>query len=69
MSNVPSVAERNEVIQDVIDRMLYLSDKNRDEFLYYIGLLKDKYPISYRVVGGIRVYEQQKPALCKTSLN
>jgi hypothetical protein len=60
MPNIPSVAERNEILQDIIDRMLYLNEQDRAKFLYYIDILKDTYPIRYNVVDGIRVYEPQK---------
>lgn len=60
MPNIPSVAERNEILQDIIDRMLYLNEQDRAKFLYYIDILKDTYPIRYKAVDGIRVYEPQK---------
>lgn len=60
MTNVPSVSERNEIVQDIIDRLLYLSDSERKEFLNYIDILKEKYYIKYRLVDGIRIYELTK---------
>ena len=59
MNNVPSVAERNEILQDIIDRMLYLPESDRKQFLYYISILKDTYPVGVKLVDGIRVYEPQ----------
>lgn len=60
MTNVPSVSERNEIVQDIIDRLLYLSDSERNEFLNYIDILKEKYYVKYRLVDGIRIYELTK---------
>ena len=60
MTSIPSVSERNEIVQDIIDRLLYLKDEDRKEFLYYIDILKDKYPINCIVVNGIRVYKVSK---------
>jgi hypothetical protein len=60
MPNIPSVAERNEILQDIIDRMLYLNEQDRAKFLYYIDILKHTYPIRYKLVDGVRVYEPQK---------
>ena len=60
MTNVPSVSERNEIVQDIIDRLLYLSDSEREEFLNYIDILKEKYQVRYRLVDGIRIYELAK---------
>lgn len=60
MTSIPSVSERNEIVQDIIDRLLYLKDEDRKEFLYYIDILKDKYPINCIEVNGIRVYKISK---------
>jgi hypothetical protein len=60
MNNIPSVAERNEIIQDIIDRLLYLPDADRTKFIYYLDILKDVYQVNVRNVDGIRIYETQK---------
>lgn len=59
MTNVYSVAERNEILQGVIDRMLYLKQTERKEFLNYIDILFDKYPIEVSIVQGTRIYKKQ----------
>jgi len=59
MTNVYSVAERNEILQGVIDRMLYLKQAEREEFLNYIDILFEKYPIEVSIVQGRRIYGKQ----------
>jgi hypothetical protein len=59
MTNVYSVAERNEILQGVIDRMLYLKQAEREEFLNYIDILFEKYQIEVSIVQGTRIYSKQ----------
>jgi hypothetical protein len=59
MTNVYSVAERNEILQGVIDRMLYLKQAEREEFLNYIDILFEKYSIEVSIVQGTRIYKKQ----------
>jgi hypothetical protein len=52
--------ERLEMIQNVIDRLLYLKDDKKNEFIGYLETLFDVYEVKYQEINGIRVYERQK---------
>ena len=52
--------ERLEMIQNVIDRLLYLKDDKKSEFIGYLETLFDVYEVKYQEINGIRVYERQK---------
>jgi hypothetical protein len=52
--------QRNETIQDVIDRLLYLPDDKLEEYKYYLDVLVDVYPIDMKVENGIRIYHVSK---------
>jgi hypothetical protein len=52
--------QRNETIQDVIDRLLYLPEDKLEEYKYYLGVLVDVYPIDMKVENGIRIYHVSK---------
>lgn len=47
-----------EMIQDVIDRVLYLDIESKNSFSSDINALLSKYPINYETVDGVRVYSQ-----------
>lgn len=55
-----SESERNEILQDIIDRMLYLKGSDREKFLYYLDVLTDTYKVNVKVVDGIRIYGVSK---------
>lgn len=48
--------ERNEILQDIIDRLLYLSEDKLIEYKSYLNILISEYPIDVRIENGIRVY-------------
>jgi hypothetical protein len=52
--------QRNETIQDVIDRLLYLPEDKLEEYKYYLNVLVDVYPIDMKVENGIRIYHVSK---------
>ena len=52
--------ERNETIQDVIDRLLYLPEDKLKEYKYYLNVLVDVYPIDMKIENGIRIYHVKK---------
>ena len=56
MPNVPTVAERNEIVQDVLDRILYLNDEDRVKFMYYLMVMKEAFPVKVNIVDGVRIY-------------
>jgi hypothetical protein len=55
-----TIEERNEIIQDVIDRLLYLPDDKLKEYKHYLDLLVQVYPIPMQIRNGIRIYETIK---------
>jgi hypothetical protein len=52
--------QRNETIQDVIDRLLYLPEEKLKEYKYYLNVLVDVYPIDMEIKDGIRIYHVKK---------
>ena len=52
--------QRNETIQDVIDRLLYLPEDKLKEYKYYLNVLFEVYPIDMKVEDGIRIYHVTK---------
>jgi hypothetical protein len=52
--------QRNETIQDVIDRLLYLPEDKLEEYKYYLNVLVDVYPIDMKIENGIRIYHISK---------
>lgn len=52
--------ERLEIIQDLIDRLLYLPETERDVFMRILNSLFEDFPIYYDVVDGVRVYNHVK---------
>jgi hypothetical protein len=52
--------ERNEIIQDVIDRLIYLPDDKLQEYKHYLDVLVSVYPIDMKVEDGIRIYYVKK---------
>ena len=55
-----SESDRNEILQDIIDRMLYLKGRDREKFLYYLDVLTDTYKVNVKVVDGVRIYDVSK---------
>lgn len=52
--------QRNETIQDVIDRLLYLPDDKLEEYKHYLSVLVSVYPIDVKIENGIRIYHLTK---------
>lgn len=52
--------ERNEYIQDVIDRLIYLPEDKLKEYKHYLQVLVEVYPIDMEVKDGIRIYHVKK---------
>jgi len=51
---------RNEIIQDVIDRLLYLPENERAEFMVYLDRLFKVYSTQMEIIDGIRIYNVKK---------
>ena len=54
------VRERNEILQPVIDRLLYLTGEDLKNYKLYLMLLEELYPIDVQVQDGIRIYHVTK---------
>ena len=52
--------ERLEIIQDLIDRLLYLPPLEMEAFTRMLDSFFNEFPIHYEVVDGIRVYKPTK---------
>jgi hypothetical protein len=47
--------ERIELIQEVIDRHIYLKGSDREKFIKKVKLLFESYPIACKVIRGTRI--------------
>lgn len=52
--------ERLEIIQDLIDRLLYLPPAEMEVFTRMLNSCFNEFPVHYEVVDGIRVYKINK---------
>lgn len=52
--------ERNEILQDVIDRLIYLPEDKLKEYKHYLDMLVSVYPIDVKIEDGIRIYHIKK---------
>jgi hypothetical protein len=55
-----TIQERNLVIQEVIDRLIYLPEDDLKKFNSYLDTLFNVYSIDVKVVDGIRVYNVKR---------
>ena len=55
-----TIEQRNELIQNVIDRLLYLPEKELVEYELYLNRLTAVYQIPMEVKNGVRIYESIK---------
>lgn len=60
VDTIESVEQRNEFIQDVIDRLLYLPEAQLQEYKEYLNRLTAVYPIDMEIKNGIRIYHVTK---------
>lgn len=56
--NRPDYNERIEIVQDVIDRLLYLPEEDLNKFMRGLDALGVKFPLNYYKVQGVRTYKQ-----------
>jgi len=52
--------ERNEILQPIIDRLLYLPKSELGTYKEYLKILEEFYPIDVQVKNGIRIYNLTK---------
>jgi hypothetical protein len=55
-----TIQERNEVVQEVIDRLIYLPEDKLKEFNSYLDTLFNVYSIDVQVVDGVRIYNVKR---------
>jgi len=55
-----TIEERNEIIQDVIDRLLYLPTDEVQKYKNTLNVLNSLHPIEMVVSNGVRIYETIK---------
>ncbi len=60
----PNYEERLEIIQPLIDRLLYLEEKDLKEFMNYIDALYEAYPVPRKILYGAAAM-RSKEGLCK----
>jgi hypothetical protein len=56
MIHRPTETERLEIVQDVIDRLVFLPDEELNEYLSIMSILKEQYSITVTIENGVRVY-------------
>jgi hypothetical protein len=59
--NKDKYAERQEIVQDLIDRLVYLPNDELEMFEKRLKYLMDVYPIEYKKQFGMRIFEIPKP--------
>jgi hypothetical protein len=57
---IPTEDERKEIVQDVIDRLMYLSNRNRELFLSRLGNLFVEFDLDIQAIDGIRIYKKAR---------
>lgn len=54
---IPTEDERKEIVQDVIDRLMYLSDRDRGVFMSELDKLFFEFELGTQIIDGIRIYK------------
>lgn len=61
MEKVPTIQERAEIVQDVIDRLLYLTPEEVKTYKQLLTALNEQYPIDVQIdKSGLRIYSLNK---------
>jgi hypothetical protein len=55
-----TVQGRNEVLQPILDRLLYLPDDQKEQFVSYLETLNNMYKLDVQIINGIRIYDIKK---------
>lgn len=58
---VDTEREQKEIIQDVIDRLLYLPNKDLEQYKKQLNSLVERHPLDVETIDGIRIYRVTKP--------
>jgi len=54
---IPTETERKEIVQDVIDRLIYLSPIDRGVFISELDRLFFEFELGTQTIDGIRIYK------------
>ena len=61
MEKVPTIQERAEIVQDVIDRLLYLTPEDVKTYKQLLTALNEQYAIDVQIEeSGLRIYSLNK---------
>jgi hypothetical protein len=55
-----TVQGRNEILQPILDRLLYLPDDQKEQFVGYLETLNNMYKLDVQIINGIRIYDIKK---------
>jgi hypothetical protein len=55
-----TVEGRNEILQPILDRLLYLPEDQKAQFVSYLDTLNNMYKVEVKVIDGIRIYDLKK---------
>lgn len=55
-----TIEGRNEILQPILDRLLYLPEEQKKEFVSYLDTLNNMYKVEVKVIDGIRIYDIKK---------
>ena len=55
-----TVQGRNEILQPILDRLLYLPDDQKEQFVSYLETLNNMYKVDVKIIDGLRIYDVKK---------
>jgi hypothetical protein len=57
---INTVEGRNEILQPILDRLLYLPEDQKAQFVSYLDTLNNMYKVEVKVIDGLRIYDLKK---------
>lgn len=55
-----TVEGRNEILQPILDRLLYLPEDQKEQFVSYLETLNNMYKVDVKIIDGLRIYDVKK---------
>ena len=55
-----TVEGRNEILQPILDRLLYLPEEQKAQFVSYLDTLNNMYKVEVKIIDGLRIYDFKK---------
>lgn len=55
-----TVEGRNEILQPILDRLLYLPEDQKKQFVSYLDTLNNMYKVEVKIIDGLRIYDLKK---------